>query len=243
MIVHVCAQYILGMCSLNASSCVFNVRGASFVTGNQGCDIPGVEPVGGIMYTVSILPQVFKWKGYGIRLRIPAGAAVPDVLPMKLHVTASLRGQFEFPEGCEPVSGVYCISLPLELAESATLDIQHCVEIMHAYQSSSLSFASCSQINPPYKFELVEGGIFNPHSPCGSMRTTHFSLWVIVLIWRTLGWEQGDAEAERPPITATPVKPSVSYSAQLFYKRNPSVHSWTLHFVIIPNLEISIAVS
>ena len=166
---------------------------------------------------------------------------MPDVLPMKLRVTASLRGQYEFPEGYEPVSGVYCISLPLELAESATLDIEHCVEITHAYQCSSLSFASCSQRNPPYKFELVEGGIFNPRSPCGSIRTTHFSLWGIVL--KALGWEQGDAEPERPHITATPVEPSVSYSAQLFYLRNPGVYSWMLHFVIIRNQEISIAVS
>ena len=241
MIVHVCAQYILGMCSLNASSCVFNVRGASFVTGNQGCDIPGVEPVGGIMYTVSILPQVFKWKGYGIRLRIPAGAAVPDVLPMKLHVTASLRGQFEFPEGCEPVSGVYCISLPLELAESATLDIEHCVEITRAYQCSLLSFASCSQRSPPYKFELVEGGIFKPRNPYGSMKTTHFSLWVILR--KAFRRRQSESEPEKQPLTAPPTEPTTSYSAHLFYLQIPgTVYSWTLHFVIIQNLEISITV-
>ena len=193
------------------------------------------------MHIVSSLPNVFKWKGYGMRLRIPVGAVVPDVLPMELRVTASLRGQFEFPEGCEPVSGIYCISLPRELAESATLDIQHCLEITHAHQCSSLSFARCSQRNPPYKFELVEGGIFNPRFPCGSMKTTHFSLWVI--LWKALGWEQGDAEPKSPPATTTPGEPSVSYSAQLFCLKNPAIYNWNLHFVIIRNLEISITVS
>ena len=216
--VHTCA---LSMCSLNASYLIYHY----LVTESQGCDIPGVERVGGITYTVSSLPQVFKWKNYGIRLRIPEGAVVPDVFPMNLRVTASLRGQYEFPESCEPVSGVYCIYLPLELAESATLDIQHCVEITHVYQCSSLSFASCSQRNLPYKFELVEGGIFNTRHSYGSIKTTHFSLWVIV--WKAL--------------TATL---ATSYSTHLFYQQVPdTVYSWTLHFVIIQSLEISISVS
>ena len=214
---------------------------AFFVTVSQGCDISGVEPVGGITYTVSSLPNVFKWKGYGVRLRIPAGAVAPDVLPMKLQLTASLRGQFEFPEGYEPVSGVYCISLPLEeLAESGTLDIQHCMEITHAHQCSSLSFASCSQRSPPYKFELVEGGIFQPRNPYGSMKTTHFSLWGVLR--RVFSRKQIDAESEKQPVTATPTEPTTNYSANLFCLQNPGVYSWTLHFVIIQNLEISITV-
>lgn len=170
------------------------------------------------------------------------GAVVPDVLPMKLHMTASLRGQYEFPESYEPVSGVYCISLPLELAESATLDIEHCVEIMHAYQCSSLSFASCSQRDPPYKFELVEGGMFKPRNPYGSMKTTHFSLWVITRLRRAFTRKQSDSE-QKQPLTATPTEPTTSYSAHLFYLQIPgTIYSWTLHFVIIQNLEISIAV-
>ena len=165
---------------------------------------------------------------------------MPDVLPMNLQVTASLRGQYDFPVGCEQVSGVYCISFPLELAKSATLDIQHCVEITHKYQCSALSFASCSQKTPPYKFELVEEGIFNTHYPYGSVKTTHFSHWVVVLIRRALGWEQDDAEPEKQP---SHVQPETIYNAQLFYLQNPGVYSWTLHFVIIPNLEICISVS
>ena len=173
-----------------------------------------------------------------MRLRIPVGAVVPDVLPMELRVTASLRGQFEFPEGCEPVSGIYCISLP-ELAESATLDIQHCVDIMYADQCSSLSFASCSQRSPPYKFELVQGGTFNPRHSCGSIKTTHFSWWAIVWIWRVLGWEQSDTEPEKQSATDTPTR----YSAHLFYEQISGKYSWMLHFVIIRNLDISITVS
>ena len=211
-----------------------------FVTGSQGCDISGVEPVGNRTYMISSLPSMFMWKGYGVRLRIPVEAVAPDVLPMKLQLTASLRGQFEFPEGCEPVSGVYCISLPLEeLAESGTLDIQHCVEITQAYQCSSLSFASCSQKTPPYKFELVQGGIFNPRHSCGSIKTTHFSWWAIVWIWRVLGWEQSDTEPEKQSVTDTPTR----YSAHLFYQQISGKYSWMLHFVIIRNLDISITVS
>ena len=224
-------------CSLNAPSCL-----KVFII-SLGGDIPGVEPVGSITYTVSSMPQEFKWQGYDIRLRMPAGAVVPDLLPMNLQVTASLRGQYEFPDGCEQVSGVYCISFPLELAKSATLDIQHCVEITHKYQCSSLSFASCSQRNPPYKFELVGGGIFNTHYTYGSVKTTHFSHWVVLLIRRVLGWEQGGVEPEKQPISATHVQPTTIYNAQLFYLQNPGVYSWMLHLVIIPNLEISIAVS
>ena len=219
-----------------------------FATGSQGCDISGVEPVGSITYTVSSLPNLFTWKGYGIRLRIPAGAVAPHVLPMKLQVTASLRGQFEFPEGYEPVSGVYCVSLPLELAESATLDIQHCVEITHAHQCSSLSFARCSQGSPPYKFELVEGGIFKPHNPYGSMKNTRFSPWAVLRIMRgvlqrAFSGKQSDAESEKQPITATPKEPTTNYSANLFCLQSQGVYSWKLQFVIIQNLEISVTVS
>ena len=168
---------------------------------------------------------------------------MPDVLPMNLQVTASFRGQYEFPKGCEQVSGVYCISFPLELDKPATLDIQHCIEITHNYQCSSLSFARCSQKNPPYKFELVQKDTtFKTHYPYGSVKTTHFSHWVILLIRRVLGWEQSDAEPEKQPIHAIHVQPTTRYGAHLFYKKK-SIYSWMLHFVIIPNLEIFIIVS
>ncbi len=217
--------------------------------GVQGCGIPGMEPIGSTTYAVSgNKPQIFKWTGYGIRVRIPKGAVVPNLPPTELQITASLTGQYAFPEGYELVSGVYCISFPLEFAQPATLDIQHCLALTRSCQCSSLSFvvAECSERQPPYKFELVEGGTFTPRSPYGSLKTTHFSLWAILRRSHRSRQRDGDnsTTTEDSSSAAAPTEPTpISYSAQLFYLQNPGIYSWTLHFVIIPNLEISRTVS
>ncbi len=186
------------------------------------CDASGVESVGSVTYTVSGgKSSVFAWQGHGITLTIPAGAVPPNTPPTKLQITASVAGQFKFPEGCELVSGVYCVSFPVEFAKPVALDIQHCLQLTSVHECSLLSFAVAkdTQTGPPYKFELVEGGKFTPHEQIGSLTVTHFSRWAILKIGKKSTARKGCA-------------------AQLFYRQNHGICNWTLHFVITPRLDI-----
>ncbi len=206
-----------------------------------------MEPISSITYTVSGgRPQTFMWKGYGVRVMIPKGAVPPDLPPTVLQITASLTGHYEFPEDCELVSGIYCIAFPLEFVQPVTLTIQHCLDVLRTSQCSSLSFvvAKSTQKDLPYRFEQVEGGIFTPHCPCGSIKTTHFSFWGIVRSLRGSRQKDGNEGTHGQKSATAPANPArKSYSAQLFYRRNLGVYNWTLHFVIISNLAISRTVS
>ena len=126
----------------------------------------------------------FEWKGYGFRIHIPKGALPTDISECTIHITASLSGQFQLPEGCELVSGVYWLSCPVQFAKPVTLDIQHCVAIEKPQQRRFLSFvrSKCSQKQLPYKFRLVEGGTFAPGNTYGSISVTEFSCFGIGLL-------------------------------------------------------------
>ena len=169
----------------------------------------------------------FEWKGYGFRIHIPKGALPTDLSECTIHITASLSGQFQFPEGSELVSGVYWLSCPVKFAKPVTLDIQHCVAIERPQQNSLLTFARahCSQRQLPYKFDVMEGGEFSLGSSYGSISVKHFSCFTILqYIPSLVGFSQP------------------SYMAQVF-QSTISSRQWQIDVVVTKDLSLNMMVS
>ena len=106
-----------------------------------------------------------------------------------MTVKAIDAGLFQFPEGTEPVSAVYAISLTKPLREPVKLEMQHCMKLGRAESSKYLSFVVASQdrSSVSYTFELVAGGIFKEDCYYGSIDRQQFSFFSIV--WYLLGYK------------------------------------------------------
>ena len=128
-------------------------------------------------FLVTNKAQTFHWAGYGLKLHIPEGALPAGLEECKLLIKVGLYGQFEFPQNTSLVSAVYWLDSEPRCKFSwlLTLEIQHCVKPTH---TSKLNFvrAKCSQTHLPYKFKVVEGGVFSSESAYGCVQLTHFSL-------------------------------------------------------------------
>ena len=216
--------------------------------------------------------QSFEWKGYGFRIHIPKGALPTDISECTIHITASLSGQFQLPEGSELVSGVYWLSCPVQFAKPVTLDIQHCVAIERPQQRHFLSFvrSKCSQKQLPYKFRVVEGGIFAPGHSYGSISVTEFSSFGIGLLnMLSLLFSQPrtqpetqpvkksdtqpEAQPEKKPETQpetqpeTPemqpvVKPEINYIAKVF-RTSDGRKQWLIYVVVTKDMQLNMVVS
>ena len=174
-------------------------------------------------------------------MHLPDHALPPGVNECRLHIKASLSGQFQFPEDTECVSGIYWIASPYTFVKPVTVEIQHCVtkpELLQ--QPSSLTFivAKCTQQDLPYQFKILVGGVFSPTSRYGSIKLTQFSGF-------------GTASQSRPHpslmqrLSRRPRQhesDAKSYCARLYYS-NSGTNSWEVYFVISWDLELHIAVS
>ena len=152
----------------------------------------------------------------------------------RVHVKASLSGQFDFPRDAEIVSGLYWLSSRHVFTRPVTVDIQHCAQ-EDLQQQSRLTYivTSCSQEELPYQFKTLEGGVFSPNSRYGSINLTHFSGLAIASQPRS---RQSLISRE---VCHTEVK---SYCSRLYYS-NSGINSWEVYFVIMWNLELHITVS
>ena len=76
-----------------------------------------------------------------------------------------------FPEGTKLISGICYISISssTELNKPVTVQLDHCADIVNETQTKYLSFVVADSTKPPYKFELLPGGIFNVHSHFGTI--------------------------------------------------------------------------
>ena len=153
----------------------------------------------------------------------------------RVHVKASLSGQFDFPRDAEIVSGLYWLSSRHVFTRPVTVDIQHCAQ-EDLQQQSRLAYivASCSQEELPYQFKILEGGVFSPSSRYGSISLTHFSGLAIASQPR-----QSLVQKLTRKIRHTHVK---RYCAQLYYSSS-GVHSWEVYFAVMWDLELHINVS
>ena len=177
----------------------------------------------------------------GFKLHIPEDALPPEVDECRVHVKASLSGQFQFPEGTELISGIYWIATPHKFTKPVTVEIQHCSARTEHPFSLTYVVAKCSQEDLPYHFSILNGGVFAPSSRYGSINLTHFS--GIAIASRS---SQHPSLIQRPTHRHHPVETDLtnvkSYCARLYYSSS-GICSWEIHFTIVWDLELHLAVS
>ena len=179
-------------------------------------------------FTYTGAAESFEWSGHGFRLHFPEHVLPRDVSACVVDVKAAISGQFEFPEGAELVSGVYCIYCPHKFTQPVTVELQHCADITSKKDASQLSFviAKCSQPDLPYRFKPLDGGVFSHHSSYGSIELSHFSILAVV-----------SQPEEAASVAACPV----NYCSQLYYKDH-ELDTKKVHFVITQDLELHMQV-
>ena len=131
--------------------------------------------------------QQLLWEEHGFRMFIPGNALLPSETCL-VSVKAIVSGDFQFPEGTEPVSAIYAISLSKPFRKPVKLELQHCVHLERQGQSKFMSFAVAphDQPLPPYQFQLVSGGVFHPGSYYATIERAHFCFVVIIRSIRRL---------------------------------------------------------
>ena len=106
--------------------------------------------------------QTLTWDSHGFELHLPVNTCLPGE-KCEIMVDAVVGGEFVFPEGVEPVSAIYIISITSKLRKPSLLKIQHCVALDKVSKHNDLSFyrALLKEPKPPYHFKRVKGGKFN----------------------------------------------------------------------------------
>ena len=129
-------------------------------------------------------PQFLDWEEYGLKITVSQDTLSPTET-CEVALSALVGGQFQFPEGTEPISAVYAISVSNPLLQPIKLEIQHCADLVTEDQTKYLSFATAfnKQHLLPYKFQLTKGGHFYPDYQYGSIFRSKFSLLVILQLY------------------------------------------------------------
>ena len=159
--------------------------------------------------------QSFHWTGYGFKLHIPQDSLPAGMDRCLLHISASIAGQYQFPDNMELVSAVYWVRCEpyCRFQQPLTTELQHCAKMT---SSTKLTFirSFCSQKNLPYTFKGLEmRGSFSDQSSYGSLQLDHFSSIAVA-----------GENVDR------------NYTARLYYL-DKSVYSMKIHFVIMWDIE------
>ena len=159
----------------------------------------------------------------------------PAVDECRVHVKASLSGQFDFPKDAELVSGLYWLSSRHVFTRPVTVEIQHCAQ-EDAQHQSRLTYivARCSQEELPYQFKSLEGGVFSPSSQYGTINLTHFSGLAVT--------SQPHHPRQSPLQKLSQKVRAKRYCAQLYYSSS-SIHGWEVYFAIMWDIDLHINVS
>ena len=141
-------------------------------------ELRGVEAIAETVLRVTNTGRSFHWAGYGLKLSFPADCLPPGVEECLLRIQASLSGQYQLPGDTSLVSAVYWFKTKprITFEKPLTLEIQNCAK---SENSSKLRFyrASSSQLELPYSFQPLEGGVFASHSCYGSVQLQQFSAY------------------------------------------------------------------
>ena len=117
----------------------------------------GFDVIGEISVPYKQEPIYEIWRGYGFRMYIPRSALPPGQKECVLNIKAAISGKVEFPDGMELMSGIFSI----ENSSSCSLKSVK-VEFEHfSHVSDNLIFAGSYDHEPPFKFQKLDGGIFN----------------------------------------------------------------------------------
>ena len=145
----------------------------------------GVECVGEENIAINDQQAVsFEWKGYGLKMEIPAHAAgQSEAPPLEIGIVGMIQGPFVFPPGTKLASGVYAIASSRELCQPVLLMMEHCVILQDSKDAMRVHFvqASSSQTVRPYLFEYMDHGDFPVGLRYGSIQLEHFAMIAIVV--------------------------------------------------------------
>lgn len=138
-------------------------------------NIRGVDVQQQIQVTVTNSPQLFEWKGYGLKLDIPSQSLPSDLECCTITIKASLSGQYQFPPNTELVSPVFWLKChpSCKFKIPLTLEIQHCAPLKNS-SGLVMARALCTQ-DLPYTFSVLPGATFSTYSSYGVLPLHHFS--------------------------------------------------------------------
>ena len=123
----------------------------------------------------------FQLQKCGLSLNFPKGM-ITTQSSYDVTVKGLWGGQFVFPKGTQLISAITSISLtaPAPLDKPVTVQLMHCASITDQFQSKYLSFVISHSVQPPFEFDLLQGGDFPASFQYGSIQLKEFSLLAIV---------------------------------------------------------------
>ena len=169
--------------------------------------------------------QTFQWEDCGFRMHVPSGALAKSV-QCDVTVATSMSGSFEQPQETTPISAVYYIETSKEFSKPVMLEVEHCCHL-DKYSEGALTFAVANTATrtPPYRFQWLQGGHFQPMSSYGCISVSRFSIFEI--LWNML-WGGRNT-------------PDIEYYGYLCCKKC-SRREWTVVLVITKKLCLSLQV-
>lgn len=170
--------------------------------------------------------NIIFWEEYGINVLVPKDAIPSSVTSCDITVVPVIKGSFMFPPDTTPVSAIYAIDTTCELNKQIGIRIQHSVELTDPSHCGQLSFAKaeCVNCSPPYKFEKVEGGLFNVGSEYGLLYCSSFSFLTVI----------------QNKIKSLPFRTINRYKLLTFYEYQPKFS--IVHFAVTKNCNCLIQV-
>ena len=135
-----------------------------------------------LKFSVESKPLYISLPGINVALRIPRNAVPPN---KKVNVTfgACLSGSFKYPEGYEPLSAVYLISVDSSFDKELKLTFEHFAEIENEIQASKLKcFSAKSSLangGKEYEFHQMVGAKLAVDKTRCKLTTQHFCKIVV----------------------------------------------------------------
>ena len=172
--------------------------------------------------------EVLRWEENGVTMHVPAGVVKPGTY-CDIAVIPIMEGKFVFPDNHTPVSAIYAIGASCTLLKPIKIELQHCVDVTEE-NKGRMRFAEAKHddVNPPYKFQTCEDGVFPAGSQYGSLECYSFTLYTILM--SIAGWFTG--------------RSSTRYKAQLFYTKSTVVlNKWTVRFAVTKDMNYHIGVN
>lgn len=139
-------------------------------------NIRGADILQQTQVTVTNSPQLFEWRGFGLKLNIPAQVLPGDLDSCIITIKVSFSGQYRFPANMELVSSVFWLSChpACKFETPLTLEVQHCAPLKNS-SCLVLARALCTQEELPYTFKVLHGAVFSTHSSYGVIDLNRFS--------------------------------------------------------------------
>jgi hypothetical protein len=146
-----------------------------------------------LKFCVQSKPVDISLPGINASLKIPRNAVPPD---KKVDVTfgACLSGSFKYPEGYEPLSAVYLISVDSSFDKEVELTFEHFAEIQtkeHAYALKCFSAkSSLADGEKEYEFSQMIGAKLAVRETQCNLTTQHFCHVVVAAKHPTLKFQE-----------------------------------------------------